>query len=96
FTSLIARHQLNRIFPGRWIGKHGPHNWPPRSPDLTILDYYLWGTIKDLVYRERPTTAEDMKNRIRQAIQSLDSAEIRRATDDFCEYTKVTARGTTL
>ncbi|KYN08431.1 hypothetical protein ALC62_00585 [Cyphomyrmex costatus] len=60
-----------------------PHNWPPRSPDLTILDYYLWGTIKDLVYRERPTTAEDMKNRIRQAIQSLDSAEIRRATDDF-------------
>lgn len=88
-TSVIARHQLNRIFRGRWIGKHGPHNWPPRSPDLTILDYYLWGRIKDLVYRERPTTAEDMKNRIRQVIQSLDTDEIRRATDDF--QSRVTA-----
>lgn len=82
-TSVIARQQLNRIFRGQWIGKYGPHNWPPRSPDLTILDFYLWGRIKDLVYRERPTTSEDMKNRIREAIQSLDPVEIRRATDDF-------------
>ncbi|EGI62259.1 hypothetical protein G5I_09427, partial [Acromyrmex echinatior] len=49
-TSVIARQQLNRIFRGQWIGKYGPHNWPPRSPDLTILDFYLWGRIKDLIY----------------------------------------------
>ena len=21
--------------------------WPPRSCDLTLLDYYLWGAVKD-------------------------------------------------
>lgn len=82
-TSRIAREKLNNMFPNKWIGKYGPHHWPARSPDLTILDYYLWGRIKDLVYRERPTTRDNMIRRIRDAIYSLDNDEILRATNDF-------------
>ncbi|KAJ4429492.1 hypothetical protein ANN_21661 [Periplaneta americana] len=26
---------LDRLFPGRWIGRTGPTAWPPRSPDFT-------------------------------------------------------------
>ena len=33
-TSNLAR-VFNEKFPGRWIGLYGPHEWPPRSPDLT-------------------------------------------------------------
>lgn len=32
-----------------WIGTHGPIRWPPRSPDLTVLDNFLWGHLKYLV-----------------------------------------------
>ena len=31
---------LNETFPNRWIGRIGPTPWPPRSPDITPLDYF--------------------------------------------------------
>ncbi|GFT77823.1 uncharacterized protein TNCV_4388001 [Trichonephila clavipes] len=34
----------------RLISRFGPVNWPPRSCDLTPLDYFLWGYVKSLVY----------------------------------------------
>ena len=82
-TSRMARAVLNDMFPKKWIGKFGPINFPPRSPDLTVLDYFLWGRIKNLVYNTRPTTRDDMINRITEAIQSLNEAEILRATNSF-------------
>ncbi|KAJ4436304.1 hypothetical protein ANN_18935 [Periplaneta americana] len=48
--SRTARRYLDRKFPDRWIGRSGPIAWPPRSPDLNPLDFYLWGHLKSLVY----------------------------------------------
>jgi hypothetical protein len=31
------------------MGRCGPTAWPPRSPDLNPLDFYLWGHLKTLV-----------------------------------------------
>jgi len=45
-----VREYLNESFPNRWLGRGGPVAWPPRSPDLKPLDYYLWGHMKTLVY----------------------------------------------
>ena len=39
-----VREYLNEYFPNRRLGRGGPVAWPPRSPDLTPLDYYLGGT----------------------------------------------------
>jgi hypothetical protein len=39
--------------PGRCIGQRGATEYPPQSPDLTPLDFYLWGTLKDEVYRQK-------------------------------------------
>ncbi|KAG8296099.1 hypothetical protein J6590_065086 [Homalodisca vitripennis] len=36
----IVRDYLNDTFPGRWIGRDGPIPWPPRSPDITPLDFF--------------------------------------------------------
>lgn len=62
-----TRDTLNEMFGNRWIGRGGPVNWPARSPDLTPLDFFLWGFIKDKVMATQPTTPENMKDRIRQA-----------------------------
>lgn len=62
--ALIARNTLDRIFPNRWIGRGGPINFSARSPDLTPLDFFLWGYLKNKVYAEPPTTMADMKERI--------------------------------
>ncbi|KAG8284841.1 hypothetical protein J6590_093760, partial [Homalodisca vitripennis] len=45
--------------------------WPSRSPDLSPLDFFLWGAIKDKVYRTPLTTPEDMRERIRNECSSI-------------------------
>ncbi|GFV09106.1 putative LOC100569746 [Trichonephila clavipes] len=41
---------LKDTFGDRLFSRIGPVNWPPRSCDLTPLDYFLWGYVKSLVY----------------------------------------------
>jgi len=41
--AICVRDYLNQSFPERWIGRRSPVEWPPRSPNLTPLDYFLWG-----------------------------------------------------
>ncbi|GFV93103.1 uncharacterized protein TNCV_2551941 [Trichonephila clavipes] len=45
---------LKDTFSDRLISRFGPVNWPPRSCDLTPLDYFLWGYVKSLVYADKP------------------------------------------
>ncbi|GFS58686.1 DUF4817 domain-containing protein [Trichonephila clavipes] len=47
---------LKDTFGDRLISLFGPVNWPPRSCDLTPLDYFLWGYVKSLVYADKPQT----------------------------------------
>lgn len=81
--SILVRDYLNRRFPRRWIGRGGPVRWPPRSPDLNKLDYFLWGYVKDKVYRDPPTTRDNMKNRIRAAIREIDGGMLGRVNHSF-------------
>ena len=52
YTRHVMQH-LNDTFPNRWIGRGSTINWPPRSPDLTPLDFCLWGMMKSEVYRKK-------------------------------------------
>ena len=42
--------------------------WPPRSCDLTPLDYYLWGAVKDTCYADEPETINYLKDNIREGV----------------------------
>jgi len=42
YTRYVMQH-LNETFPNRWIGRGSTINWPPRSPDLTPLDFLFMG-----------------------------------------------------
>jgi hypothetical protein len=69
-----ARQLLDEVFPNRWIGRGGPVAWPARSPDMTPLDFFLWGAMKALVYETPVDSEEDLVARI--AVASGDIAEI--------------------
>lgn len=62
---------LNVAYPDRWIGRNGPVLWPPRSPDLTPCDYFLWGCMKQIVYSEAINTQEQLTHRIEMAAQQI-------------------------
>jgi hypothetical protein len=62
-----VRQHLDQTYPDAWIGRGGSINWPARSPDLTPLDYFLWGHIKSLVYETPVDTEEDLVARIADA-----------------------------
>lgn len=68
---------LQEIFPSRLISRFGDVDWPPRSPDLTAPDYFLWGYLKDKVYANHPRTITQLKHSI--------SAQIAMISTDLCE-----------
>jgi len=61
----------NYRFPGRWIGRGGPQNWPARSPDLSPLDYCVWGWMKELVYSVKVVTRNALLGRILDAADRI-------------------------
>ena len=66
-----VREYLNKSFPSRWFGHGGPIAWPPRSPDLTPLDYYLWGHMKRSVYETKAPSRAERRRRIFAAAEHI-------------------------
>ncbi|GFT51651.1 ATP-dependent DNA helicase [Trichonephila clavipes] len=73
-TCHTARATINLLkytFGDRLISRFGPVNWPPRSCDLTPLDYFLWGYVKSLVYADKPQTLDYLEDNIRRVIADI-------------------------
>ncbi|GFV71326.1 putative transposable element [Trichonephila clavipes] len=62
---------LKDTFGDRLISRFGPVNWPPRSCDLTSLDYFLWGYVKSLVYADKPQMLDHLEDNIRRVIADI-------------------------
>ncbi|GFV08174.1 transposable element Tc3 transposase [Trichonephila clavipes] len=62
---------LKDTFGNHLISRFGPVNWPPRSCDLTPLDYFLWGYVKSLVYADKPHTLDHLEDNIRRVIADI-------------------------
>ncbi|GFW00785.1 putative DD41D transposase [Trichonephila clavipes] len=62
---------LKDAFVDRLISRFGPVNWPPRSCDLTPLDYFLWGYVMSLVYADKPQTLDHLEDNIRRVIADI-------------------------
>ena len=60
--------EIESFFQDRIISKN---LWPPRYPDLTPADYFLWGLLKGKVYKNTPRTTEQLKDAISQEIQAV-------------------------
>ncbi|GFU56756.1 transposable element Tc3 transposase [Trichonephila clavipes] len=62
---------LKDTFGDRLISRFGPVNGPPKSCDLTPLDYFLWGYVKSLVYADKPQTLDHLEDNIRRVIADI-------------------------
>ena len=70
---------LDATFLNRWIGRDGPTPWPPWSPDITPLDLFLLGYIKDKVFSTPVPDITNLRARITDALAII--------TDDMLENT---------
>jgi hypothetical protein len=84
-----VRNWLNEHFDERWIGRGEPFRWPPRSPDLTPLDFFLWGHIKARVYRTPVLNEDDLIERIFEAARSVDVEMLERVQTNIIRRAEV-------
>ena len=62
---------LDPVFEDRIISRRADVVWPPQNCDLTSLDYYLWGAVKDKCYAYKQDTIDALKENIRDAIGGI-------------------------
>jgi hypothetical protein len=79
-----VRQYLNTVLPGRWIGR-APGNdqplllRPPRSPDITPCDFFLWGYVKDRLFvPPLPRDLAELKARIIATVKNIDAPMLTR------------------
>lgn len=72
---LNVRRHLDDEYGHRWIGRGGPVQWPARSPDLTPLDFHLWGRVKTIVYDDGngPSTETELRSKVIAAFHTVKS-----------------------
>ena len=72
---------LDQHLRNRWIGRRGPIEWPARSPDLTVCDFFLWSYLRDRIYTPGHNFQHlvDLRLRITDEIQHIDLAHLTHA-----------------
>lgn len=66
-----VRRRLQQVFGHRVIALGHGIEWPPRSPDLTPCDFFLWGYLKQKVYTTPPTSIAQLRQRIIREMDAL-------------------------
>ena len=55
---------LRERFHGKLVSLKTDVEWAPNSPDLSPLDFFLWGHLKARVYTHKPRTTTELKEAI--------------------------------
>lgn len=79
-TSNETMRFLREFFDDRIISKG---LWPPRSPDLTSPDFFLWGYLKGRVYKNRPHTLDDLKMNITTEINNINVNVLKKVSSNM-------------
>ena len=66
-----ASQVLDEMFPKRWIDRGSRVTWPARSPDMTLLDFFLWGAMKNVVYETLVDSEIELVGRIVAADEEM-------------------------
>lgn len=58
-------------------------DWPPYSPDLNPCDFFLWGHLKDAVYRKNPQTLEQVEEIISDECAAVSLTTLQKISANF-------------
>ena len=75
--------ELRQKFPNKLISRNSDFRWPPRSPDLTAPDFFLWGYCKQEVYKLKPTNLEELKQSIQAVIAGIPVSTLQAVMNNF-------------
>ena len=70
-TARLTMDLMKGEFGEHFISRSGSVNWPPRSYDLTPLDYFLCVYVKAYVYTNKPTSIDVLEDRIEAFIHEI-------------------------
>ena len=62
--TVLIRRMLRQKFQNRVVALNHPIEWPPRSPDLTPCDFFLWGYLKQKVFSSPVQSLPELRRRI--------------------------------
>jgi len=65
-----VRDVLDTRYSDKWMDR-GPIIWPARSPNLNVLDYFIWSHIKDLVEHIHNSTKAEARKAILVAFNTI-------------------------
>ncbi|KAJ4429308.1 hypothetical protein ANN_26312 [Periplaneta americana] len=83
-TARISMDAVNALFPGRVISRKGDIAWPPRSPDLMVCGFFLWGHLKTKMFGGNPPrTIPALKQCIREEVAAIPVNMLRGAMQQF-------------
>ena len=74
---------LREKFPGRVISLNGDYNLPSILCDLTPLDFFLWGYVKDKAYADAPQSIQELKEKIRAVINEIEPQMCENVMENF-------------
>ncbi|KAI8779666.1 Protein of unknown function DUF4817 [Biomphalaria glabrata] len=83
-----VRAYLDHNVPGQWIERRGPIEFHERSPVLTPLDFFLWGTVKDNVYKRKPRLLDTLWNEIQAVCAEILVETLVRYTESMLTRTQ--------
>jgi len=70
-TARMSLDVLRRMFPGRLVSLRGDLQWHAKSPDLSICDFFLWGHLKERVFRSHPHTLPQLTEQIIAEVMAI-------------------------
>jgi len=68
-----------------WALQNGPVEWPPRSCDLTPVDFFLCGHVKLLIYANKQTTLEKLRKNIKREIANISADVCQRVVQNWLQ-----------
>ena len=82
-TARVTTVLLKCEFGEQFISSSGPVNWSPRSCDLTLLDYFLWGYVKSHVCTDKPASIDALEDNIKAFIREIFAEMLERVCQNW-------------
>jgi hypothetical protein len=70
-TSRVSLQRVHDVFSAEWTVIK--NLWPPRSPDLTTCNYFVWWHLKSTVYKSNLHMIQELKDNSSHAVAAIRS-----------------------